>query len=85
MSLVNWVYVVEYDLPTSNPSRRAYFYEKVHTMLNKYYGKDKVRLSTFSCYISEDEELAKKFFGIATEFCTRATIYKAQELERFKK
>jgi hypothetical protein len=54
-------------------------------MLNKYYGKDKVRLSTFSCYISEDEELAKKFFGIATEFCTRATIYKAQELERFKK
>ena len=78
------MYVVEYDLPTQNASRRVYFYEKIHTMLKKHFGKD-VEFSSYSCYFSEDEEVAKKFFEIAKQFCTRATIYKAQQIERFGK
>ena len=83
MSAVSsWLYVVDYDLPTENPSRRAYFYEKIHKMLRKHFGKD-VEFSSYSCYFSADEEVTKKFFAIAKEFCTRATIYKAQELQRY--
>ena len=84
MSVASWLYVVDYDLPTANPSRRTYFYEKVRTIMRKHFGKD-VSFSSYSCYFSEDEEVAEKFFAIAKEFCTRATIYRAQEIQRFGK
>ena len=84
LSLVNYVYVVEYDLPTENPSRRVYFYQKVHKMFLKHFSKP-IEFSSYSCYFSEDEEVAKAFYGIAKEFCSRVAIYKAQELEGFGK
>ena len=84
MGLTNVVYVVDYDLSTNDESKRTYFYRKLHRKMRKLYGA-KWKFSTQSCYFTESEEVAKKFYEIVTEFCTRATIYKAQELERFGK
>ena len=84
MSLVNWVYVVEYDLPTENEARRVYFYQKLHRKFIQAFKKP-AEFSSFSCYFSEDEEAARLFFTVAKEFCTRAAMYKAQELDRFKR
>jgi len=80
----NWLYVVDYDLSTENESRRVYFYQKVRTMLLKHFNKP-IEFSSQSCYFSVDQEVAEKFFEIAKQFCTRATMYRAQELERFGK
>jgi predicted enzyme related to lactoylglutathione lyase len=84
VSLVNYVYVVEYDLPTKDPSRRVYFYQKVHRAFLKHFQKP-IEFSSYSCYFSEDEQVAKMFYDIAKQFCTRVAMYKAQELERFGK
>ena len=84
MWLSNVVYVVDYDLSTSDESHRTYFYRKLHRKMSKLYGA-RWKFSTQSCYFTEDEEVAKKFYEIVKEFCTRATIYRAQEMERFGK
>ncbi len=86
MSLVSgWLFVIDYELSTKNESRRTYFYEKVHKMLNAHFDKAHVDFSTFSCYTTPDEELAKKFYELTKEFCETATIYKAQKMDGFGK
>lgn len=77
---VKWVYVVDYDLPTKNESRRVYFYQAVHSVLKKHLGQD-VKFSTYSCYFTEDEELAKKFLEVVKKFEGKGHIYKAVKLQ----
>jgi len=85
LSLVSpLVWVVDYDLSTENESKRTYFYYKVRTMLLKHFNKP-IEFSSQSCYFSEDRQVAEKFFEIAKQFCTRATMYEAKPLERFGK
>lgn len=82
--MASLVYVIEYDLSTENESRRVYFYEKVRRMFLKHFNQP-VTFSSQSCYFTPDQELAEKFFEIVKEFATRTTMYRAEELERFKK
>jgi hypothetical protein len=70
------VYVVDYDIPTKNESRRVMFYQVVHKLLMMHLGKD-VKFSTQSCYFTEDEELAKKFLQVVQRFNGKGHIYKA--------
>lgn len=50
MGLENVVYVVDYDIPTKNSTKRVDFYRKVHRMLRQHYGKD-VKFSSYNCYL----------------------------------
>jgi len=84
LGLENVVWVVDYDLSTADESKRTYFYRKLQRKMRKLYGA-RWKLSTQSCYFTDSEEVAKKFYEIVAEFCTRATMYRAQELERFGK
>lgn len=83
------MYVVDFDLPfrkgdKKNESKRVMFYYKVHQMFREHFGKD-MDLSTYSCYASDNEQVAKAFYEIAKEHCSRATLYKAVALSRFGK
>jgi len=80
MGLANVVYVVDYDIPTKNPTKRVDFYRKIHRMLRQHYGKD-VEFSSMSCYFTEDEELAKKFMEIAIAYSKRCNLYKAVKVQ----
>lgn len=81
MSAVSsWLYVVDYDIPTKNASRRVMFYQAVHKLLMTHLGKD-VKFSTQSCYFTEDEELAKKFLDVVREFQGKGHIYKAVKVQ----
>jgi hypothetical protein len=72
------------DILRELDARRVYFYQKVHRAFLKHFNKP-IEFSSYSCYFSEDEQVAKMFYDIAKEFCTRVAMYKAQELERFGK
>lgn len=74
--LANVVYVVDYDIPTSNPSRRVDFYRKVHRLLREHYGKD-VKFSSQSCYFTQDEALAKKLLELTGHYSKKCNLYKA--------
>jgi hypothetical protein len=80
MGLENVVYVVDYDIPTVNPTKRVDFYRKVHRLLRQHYGKD-VKFSTQSCYFTEDQELAKKFLELVGRYSKRCHLYKAVKVE----
>jgi hypothetical protein len=80
MGLTNVVYVVHYDIPTSNPTKRVDFYRKVHRLLRQHYGKD-VEFSSYSCYFTEDKALAKKFLDLAGQYSKRCNLYKAVKLQ----
>ncbi|MGA2783786.1 MAG: hypothetical protein ABSF09_03705 [Candidatus Bathyarchaeia archaeon] len=77
---VRWLYVVDYDIPTKNASRRVMFYEAIHHLFMMHLGKD-VKFSTQSCYFTEDEELAKKFLKVVQEFNGKGHIYRATKLQ----
>jgi hypothetical protein len=79
VSAVNWVYVVDYDIPTKNASRRVMFYQAIHKMLMMHLGKD-VKFSTQSCYFTEDAELAEKFLEVVQQFNGKGHIYKAVKM-----
>jgi hypothetical protein len=70
------VYVVDYDIPTRNPTRRVDFYRKVHRLLREHYGRE-VKFSSQSCYFTDDEDLAKKFLELAGQYSKRCNLYKA--------
>ena len=38
--VVKWLYVVDYDIPTKNASRRVMFYEAIHQLFMMHLGKD---------------------------------------------
>jgi hypothetical protein len=80
LSAVSWVYVVDYDIPTKNASKRVMFYQAVHKMLMMHLGKD-VKFSTYSCYFTEDEELAKKFLEVVQAFKGKGHLYKAVKMQ----
>jgi hypothetical protein len=80
MGLADVVYVVDYDIPTANQTKRVDFYRKVHRLLRQHYGKD-VKFSTQSCYFTEDEALAKKFLELASEYSKRCNLYKAVKMQ----
>lgn len=80
MGLEQVVYVVDYDIPTSNPTKRVDFYRKVHRLLRQHYGKD-IEFSTMSCYFTEDEELAKKFLELAGQYGKRCNLYRAVKMK----
>jgi len=80
MGLENVVYVVDYDIPTGNPTRRVDFYRKVHRLLRQHYGKD-VKFSSYSCYFTKDEDLAKKFLELAGQYSKRCNLYKAVKVQ----
>jgi hypothetical protein len=80
LGLANVVYVVDYDIPTANPTKRVDFYRKVHRLLREHYGKE-VKFSTQSCYFTEDEELAKKFLQLAGQYSKRCNLYKAVKVQ----
>jgi hypothetical protein len=79
LAAVNWLYVVDYDIPTKNASRRVMFYQAVHRLLMTHLGKD-VRFSTQSCYFTEDRELAEKFLEAVKKFEGKGHIYKAVKM-----
>ena len=78
--LANVVYVVDYDIPTGNATRRVDFYRKVHRLLRQHYGKD-VQFSTQSCYFTEDNALAKKFLELVQECNGKGHLYKAVKVQ----
>ena len=77
MGLVNVVYVVDYNIPsTGNQARRIAFYRAVHRLLQEHYGKE-VKLSSQSCYFTEDRELAEKFLEVVSQYSKRCNLYRA--------
>lgn len=80
MGLAGVVYVVEYDIPTANPTRRVDFYRRVHKMLREHYGKE-VKFSSQSCYFTEDEQLAKKLLELASRYSRRCNLYRAVKMQ----
>jgi hypothetical protein len=77
MGLTNVVYVVDYDIPsTGNQARRIAFYRAVHRLLKEHYGKE-VKLSSQSCYFTEDKELAEKFLELVSGYSNRCNLYRA--------
>ena len=80
MGLANVVYVVDYDIPTANPTKRVDFYRKVHRLLREHYGKE-VKFSTQSCYFTEDEALAKKFLELGGHYSKRCNLYRAVKMQ----
>ena len=78
--LANVVYVVDYDIPTGNPTKRVDFYRKVHRLLRQHYGKD-VNFSTYSCYFTDDEALAMEFLEVVQKFSGKGHIYKAVKMQ----
>ena len=77
---VRWLYVVDYDIPTKNASRRVRFYEAIHRLFMMHLGKD-VEFSTQSCYFTEDKELAEKFLEVVKKFEGKGHIYKAVKMQ----
>ena len=77
--LANVVYVVDYDIPTVNPTKRVDFYRKVHRLLREHYGKD-IEFSTQSCYFTEDDELAK-FLELVQTVNGKGHLYKAVKVQ----
>jgi hypothetical protein len=75
-AVTNWLYVVDYDIPTRSESRRVMFYQAVHRMLKSHYGKD-MEFSTRSCYFTEDEKSAKRFLEAVQQYDGKAHIWKA--------
>jgi hypothetical protein len=49
-------------------------------MLNKQFGKD-VKFSTYSCYFTEDEELARKFLEVVQRYDGKWHMYKAVKMK----
>jgi len=81
MGLSNVVYVVDYDIPsTGNQARRIAFYRAVHRLLKEHYGRE-VKLSSQSCYFTEDEELAKKFLELISHYSKRCNLYRAVKMQ----
>ena len=82
--LANVVYVVDYDIPTSNPTKRVDFYRQVHRLFREHYGKEqaeKMEFSSQSCYFTEDEVLAKRFLDLAAHYSKRCNLYKAVRVQ----
>lgn len=77
---MNWVYVVDYDIPTKNASKRVMFYQAIHDLFMMHLGKD-VKFSTQSCYFTNDEELAKKFLQVVQKFNGKGHLYKAVKMQ----
>jgi len=80
MGLENVVYVVDYDIPTQSPTKRVDFYRKVHRLLRQHYDKD-VEFSSYSCYFTDDEDLAKKFLSIVEKHDGKGHLYKAVKVQ----
>jgi hypothetical protein len=78
--LANVVYVVDYGIPTGNPTKRVDFYRRVHRLLREHYSKD-VEFSTQSCYFTEDNELAKKFLELVRTVNGKGHLYKAVKVQ----
>ena len=78
--LANVVYVVDYDIPTANPTRRVDFYRKVHRLLREHYGRE-VKFSSQSCYFTDDEGLAKKLLELAEHYSKRCNLYRAVKMQ----
>jgi len=76
-----WFYVVDYDIPTKNASRRVMFYQAVHKLFMTHLQKD-LKFSTRSCYFTEDEALAQKFLKVVREYDGKGNIYRAVKIER---
>ena len=79
------MYVVNYDISagkqgTKVESNRVMFYQAVHRMLRKKLGKD-VKFSTYSCYFTEDPQLAKEFLEIVKRYSGKGNIYRAVKME----
>jgi hypothetical protein len=84
MGLTNVVYVVDYDIPTENATRRVDFYRQVHRLFREHYGRakaEKMEFSRQSCYFTDDEELAKKFFALASEYSKNCNLYRAVKMK----
>lgn len=79
-AVTSWLYVVDYDIPTKSESRRVMFYQAVHRMLRKQFGKD-VKFSTYSCYFTEDEELARKFLEVVQQYDGKGHVYRAVKMQ----
>lgn len=79
-AVTSWLYVVDYDIPTKNASRRVMFYQAIHRLLMMHLGKD-VKFSTQSCYFTDDEELAEKFLQVVQKHNGKGHIYKAVKVK----
>jgi len=82
--LGNLVYVIDYNIPTINATRRVDFYRQVHRLFREHYGKmkaNKMEFSSQSCYFTDDEELAEKFLELASEYSKRCSLYKAVKMQ----
>jgi hypothetical protein len=80
-AVTHWLYVVDYDIPTKNESNRVMFYQAVHRMLKKHYGKEHVTFSSYSCYFTEDEELAKRFLEVVKQHDGKGNLYRAVKVQ----
>jgi hypothetical protein len=80
VSVTNWLYVVDYDVPSKNESRRVMFYQAVHRMLRKHLRRD-AKFASYSCYFTEDVELARKLLAVVKEHNGKGNIYKAVKVQ----
>ena len=79
------MYVVDYDIPAGKQgskieSNRVLFYQAVNRLLRKKLGKD-VKFSTYSCYFTEDPQLAKEFLEIIKPYSGKGNICRAVKME----
>ena len=84
MGLAAVVYVVDYDIPTGNATKRVDFYRQVHRLFREHYGKvkaERMEFSSQSCYFTDDEELAKKFLELASEYGKNCNLYRAVKMK----
>jgi len=51
----------------------------------KNFNKETVEFSSFSCYITADEQLAEKMYKITKEYANRCNLYKAVKMQWWKK
>ena len=78
--LANVVYVVDYDIPTSNPTKRVDFYRRVHRLLREHYDKE-VKFNSQSCYFTADAVLAQKLLELAGQYSKKCNLYNAVKVQ----
>jgi hypothetical protein len=69
-------FLVDYDLKASrtNYAERKRFYRAVHKLLGD------AEFSSFSCYVTKDEQTATKFHDLAKQYARRTHLYKAERV-----
>jgi hypothetical protein len=70
-------FLVDYDIKANaqNYAERKRFYRAIHKLLGD------TEFSSFSCYVTKNEDTAQKFYEISKQYARTAHLYKAEKLK----